>query len=316
LLLDPEIIVKEAAASCLTQTILSNSIKIEPYLPDILSIISHLISNSNFPAVVDNANLYLNNFSIFCEIFNLLCDHYANCIKNEAISAPLIRLISENFKEIVSLYLQKSKDEGVIHKILCDYLDILFTLQKAAGSGLAYCAEFLLENSLKILYKNLELHMNTIKEVYVVDKDLISKCFDLLTQIYLQIPIYMAVYGQKDFIADFAFKFLFEINDAFINISIVSLIGSIAKSDKFIFKEDILKLFINRLIEYLDLPENCLNKGKCDDTDETTKLSLFRSSCDALPSLAISYNNEIIKESLDHTMKKLLKILSFPRVNF
>jgi len=199
--------------------------------------------------------------------------------------------------------------------------DMIISLVKAAGCVMTIFIGSFLDGTLNVLNKNYEIFAKDSKDLSLLDKDLITKCFDLISHVYNAVPAYMINYPSKNKIVEFVFKYL-GINENYVNHFVIALIGDIAKVDNLIFQDNI-KYIVNTLIESLDLPEYMRAKNGCGGNTngnakepiEIEKLSVCNNSCWTLGILAISYPNSV-KEFIHPIVKRLTMIISLPRVIF
>lgn len=247
------------------------------------------------------------------DIFTLLAENYQQHFKNESLSIELIQCLVNKWYQTLSLY-QNSPDNRNNTDIGYVF-DAIISLVKAAGNFInVFIGEFL-NGTLEILNKNYELFLASNKDKNMLDKDLITKCFDLISNIYIAFPSYMVNYHKKTTIVEYVFKYL-EINENYLNHYSIALIGDIGRVDNKIFEENI-KFILNTLIKNLDIPElmgNCSNKKLQGEPLEVEKLSVSNNSCWTIGILAVSYPT-ILKEFIHPIMQKLTKIISLPRVN-
>lgn len=304
--MDSEAIVQEAACTAFSVIVLTKREKIEPFLYDVFKIITNVFNKYSGVSLL---NLY--------DIFTLLTENFEEHFRNEALSSELIKCVVNKWYETINSYLSAAgkADNANISAIF----DMIISLVKAAGGVMTIFIGDFLDGTLNVLNKNYELFLNANKDLNLLDKDLITKCFDLLSHVYNAVPAYMVNYPKKNKIVEFVFKYL-EINENYLNHFGIALIGDIGKVDSLIFQENI-KYIVNTLIKYLELPEYLKAKSgyssggnsKEQQPIEMERLSVCNNSCWTLGILAISYPNSI-KEFIHPIMKKLTKIISLPRV--
>lgn len=303
--MDTEPIVQEAACTAFSVVVLTKREKIEPFLYDVFKIITNVFNKYSGVSLL---NLY--------DIFTLLTENFEEHFRNEAISSELIKCVVQKWYETINSYLI-SPDKSDNSNITAIF-DMIIALIKAAGCVMTIFIGDFLDGTLNILIKNYEIFSKSNNDVNSIDKDLITKCFDLISHVYNAVPAYMINYPKKNKIVEFVFKYL-EINENYLNHFGIALIGDIGRVDNSIFQENI-KYIVNTLIKYLELPEfiktkNASCSASSKEPIEMEKLSVCNNSCWTLGILAISYPNSI-KEFIHPIMKKLTKIISLPRVIF
>ena len=304
--MDAEAIVQEAACTAFSVIVLTKREKIEPFLYDVFKIITNVFNKYSGASIL---NLY--------DIFALLTENFEEHFRNEAISSELIKCVVNKWYETINSYL--ASDGKADNANISAIFDMIISLIKAAGCVMTIFIGDFLDGTLNVLNKNYEFFAKSNKDLNSLDKDLITKCFDLISHVYNAVPAYMVNYPKKNKIVEFVFKYL-EINENYLNHFGIALIGDIARVDNLIFQENI-KYIINTLIKYLELPEHsnktknvCVGyNGNAKEPIEMEKLSVCNNSCWTLGILAISYPNST-KEFIHPIMKKLTKIISLPRV--
>lgn len=302
--MDAEAIVQEAACTAFSVIVLTKREKIEPYLYDVFKIITNVFNKYSGVSLL---NLY--------DIFTLLTENFEEHFRNEAISSELIKCVVNKWYETINAYLNSpaKADNSNITAIF----DMIIALVKAAGGVMTIFIGDFLDGTLNVLNKNYEIYVKSNKDLNSLDKDLITKCFDLISHVYNAVPAYMVNYPKKNKIVEFIFKYL-EINDNYLNHFGIALIGDIGRVDILIFQENI-KYIVNTLIKFLELPDYIKAKNSssgCPNAKEPIemeKLSVCNNSCWTIGILAISYTNSV-KEFIHPIMKKLTKIISLPRV--
>jgi len=300
--LDPEPIVQEAACTAFSVVILTKREKLEPFLYDVFKIITKVFQKYKGTCLL---NLY--------DIFILLTENFEEHFRNEAISSELIKCVVNSWYETINK--SKNNNDNSSNHNICTVFDMIISLVKAAGPLLTIFIVDFLDGTINILNKNYEILMINNKDINSIDKDLITKCFDMISTIYNSVPQYMINYPRKNKIVELVFKYL-DINENYLNHFGIALLGDIGRVDSYIFQENI-KYLINTLIKYLELPKYIKNNndnGNIKEPIEMEKLSVCNNSCWTIGILAISYSNSI-KEYIHTIMKKLTKIISLPRVN-
>jgi transportin-1 len=313
--LDSETIVQEAAYTAFSKILITKRETVEPFLLDIFKIVLNVFKKHENENKNKNKNSLLNLF----EIFSLLTENFEEAFRNEAISSELIECVFKIWIENVKLYKEqninnyKNSNKNNENNNISVIFDMIISFVKAASYtiSLNLISNFL-DSILEILRINYENYEKENKDSNIIDKDLITKCFDLLSNIYISVPGFMLHFENKNLIVLYIYKYL-DLNENYLNHYGIALLGDIARSDKLILKDNINFITIN-LIKNLEIPD-MTNKNLKDNNDiEMEKLSICNNSCWTIGILAISYP-ECLKDSINILMKKLIKIISLPRLN-
>lgn len=292
---------QEAACTAFSIIVLTKREKVEPFLYDVFKIITNVFNKHTGDCLL---NLY--------DIFTMLTENFEEHFKNESLSSELIKCVVNKWYETVNLY--QNWPEKANNANISSVFDMIISLLKAAGSVMNVFINEFLTGTLDILNKNYQIFLSENKDINTLDKDLITKCFDLISNIYISVPGYMVNYIKKNQIVEIVFKFM-EIHENYLNHYGIALIGDIGRVDNQIFQENI-KFIINTLIKNLVIPEsmkNNSNKNGPREPIEMETLSVCNNSCWTIGILAISYPN-YLKEFIHPIMQKLTKIICLPRV--
>ena len=319
--MDPEIIVQEAAVTAFSVILVTKREAVEPFLLDIFKIVLSVFKK-NEANNKDNNDIYKNSLSNLFEIFSLLTENFEEAFRNESISMELINLVFNIWIKNLRSY-KENKNSNINNNDnnnISIIFDMIISLVKAASYSIStnLISNFL-EGIFEILKINYDNYEKENKDPNIIDKDLITKCFDLLSNIYISVPGYMLNFENKNLIVIYIYKFL-DLNEDYLNHYCIALLGDIARNDNIILKDNI-NFIINNLIKNLELP-NMTNTNKnqrniIDNNDsdiEMEKLSVCNNSCWTIGIIAMSYPNSI-KDFIDIIMKKLIKIISLPRLN-
>lgn len=328
--LDSETIVQEAACTAFSVILITKREKVEPFLFDIFKIVVNVFKKNDLIINSNNNTLEEYNLLNLYEIFSLLTENFEEAFRNENICAELVECVFKiwiqnikNYKEIN----ENNNDELLIKRNnnLSVILDMIISYVKSSSYAVSInlIGNFL-EGTLEILKINYDNYINNInlsvseKEKdnklinNYIDKDVITKCFDLLSNIYSAVPAFMLNFDKKNLIVTYLYKYL-DLNENYLSHYCIALLGDIARNDKIILKDNI-NYILGYLINNLEMPD-LTNKNTKDPNDiEMEKLSLCNNSCWTLGIIAISYP-EFLKDCIHILMKKLTKIISLPRLN-
>lgn len=305
--MDSESIVQEAAFTAFSLIIITKCEKIEPFIIDVFKIITNVFNKYTGPCLL---NLY--------DIFTLLTENFEDHFRNEKISGELIKCVVNKWYETINSFFN-SIDNSIDEKKknfnnICAVFDMIISLIKASGDILNIFLKDFLEGTLKVLNKNYEIFETGNKDYDLLDKDMIIKCFDLISTLYYSVPSFMINYNKKNQLIELIFKFI-DINENFLNHHGIALLGDIGRFDTLIFHENIKYIF-NILIMYIELPTILKNNDNSEFNNEPIqmeKFSMCNNSCWTLGILAISYPDTLF-EYIHIIMSKLTKIISFPKV--
>ncbi len=285
--LDKEKIVQEASSSAFSILLTTNKEKITPYLEDILNIISTIFTRYSETSII-----------ILHDIAYILTKYY----KEEFQKFKVVELF---IKSII-----KSLNEKIIYK---DFQSILYIIEiipslfKSSGYNVLNFIDNIMQATFEII-NIYHIQYNSDKNnLSVIDKDIINKCLDLISVIYLIAPAKMIEFKYKNNLVENIFKLL-DIDDNYIKHFVIAVIGEIIKIDQQIFFNYII-MIANILIYNLDLNE--FNKL---DSIELDKLSVCNNCCWTL-GLFVLYYPKFMMEFMQSIMKKLIIILTHSKVS-
>jgi hypothetical protein len=299
--------VQEAAVTAFSVILTTKRETVEPFILDIFKIVVNVFKKNE--TYINNNNHKYSLLNIF-EIFSLLTENFEEAFRNESISKELINLVFNKWIETLRSYKQNNNNN------LSIIFDMIISFVKAASYSIStnLISNFL-EGILEILKINYENYLKENKDSSIIDKDLITKCFDLLSNIYISVPGFMLNFDNKNLIVTYIYKY-FDLNENYLNHYCIALLGDIARVDNIILKDNI-NFISNNLIINLELPIMNNKNQRVNNNDnniEMEKLSICNNSCWTIGILAMSYPDSI-KDSINIIMKKLIKIISSPRLN-
>lgn len=295
--LDLETIVQEAAVTAFIVILETKPEKIEPFLFDIFKILTNVFKKYSGNSLIN-----------FFEIFTLLTENFEDAFKNESLSNELVEIVIQIWNKNLENYL---KEENKANNV-SEYFDIIISLIKASGQIRTNLINNIIIDTLNIFQKNLENFEKDKKDSNSIDKDIITKCFDLLSNVYTTVPFFIKNFEKKNSIVEYTYKYL-NLKEKYLNHYIIALLGDIAKTDKILLEENI-DFIIKILIENLDFENLSKKISKIKDDNDLEKLSLCNNSCWAIGIFALSYPN-FIKDYIHIIMDKLTKIISLPKLN-
>jgi transportin-1 len=273
--LDNEIIVQDAAQSAFTGMINTDKEKVEPYLLDIIKIITNAFDNSTGT-----------NLLTLYEMVSLLADTYEDHFKNKSLVNNLIKCVVKKWYSIMN-----SKDN--IH--LCPVFEMICSVLKASHSIMNEYIDDFINGSTSLLEKD---------SLGEMDKEVVIKCIDLISVICHTSPNIIKNHSQKNKIFEISLK-LIDNENLYVRHYVIALIGDFCKVDPDLLKPN-ADLLIKNLIKNLEL----FNKY---ETVEIEKLSVCNNTCWSLGLISIYLKDDIVMY-VNLIIKHLLKIISLPKV--
>lgn len=337
--------VQEAAITAFNSLVQIKKDKIELFLFDIFKITSkkfeNYIKNKNTNNDNDNNEIF-NLFEIFC----ILTENFPQAFKDWKLSKELINLLFKIWLDNLKMYREynnnnlyhKNSFDNIANKSLLIIFDMIVCYIKSAELTIVNNFNFLLkiiEDTLEILKINYHYYekeifennfknknnnnqagplnsLNDQKKSNIFDKEIVRKCFDLLSKIYISAPDFMINYGNKNLIVTYLYKYL-ELNEKYLNHYLIALIGEIASADKLIFNNNI-KYLTNTLINNLDSYHN-INALDKDKDFIMRELSICNNSIWAIGVFGISYPQSLTMDVINILIIKLIKIINLPNTN-
>jgi hypothetical protein len=281
--LDKEIIVQEAACTAFTTMIQTKKEKMEPYLMDIFKIITSVFD-------IYQGTILLTLY----DIISLLTEHFKDHFKNNVLVEDIVRCVVKKWYSILN-----TED----YRNISPAFDIVCSLLKVTNMMTEFLNDFL-TGSLKLIENNINSYDNT-KDLSVIDREIVSKCMDLLSVICQTNASVFTQHQSKILIVEYTYKII-EIGDYYVKHYAIALLGDICTIEPELIKPRIT-LTMEVLISNLELPISKL------DTLEVEKLSVCNNSCWTIGLIANALPDEV-KNYVKLVMKSLLKILSYTKV--
>ncbi len=282
--LDKEIIVQEAACTAFSTMVVTKKEKLEPFLFDIFKIISNVFNQYTGTSLL---TLY--------DIISLLTEYFPEHFENPILIEEVVNCVIKRWYDLI-----KTND----FKHISPIFEMISSIIKVSKDYCAQFVEYFLNGSLIIIENNYSLYISNKKDISFLDKELLSKSIDLISLLCQFYPTQIKENQNKAKIIDYFFK-LFETNDSYLKHYLIAMVGDLGKADNNILTARFDEV-LNIIFANLEFPEN---------NTEIEKLSICNNSCWSMGLLALQYPEQI-RVNVIPILKKLLKIMSLPRVKY
>ena len=284
--LDKDNMVRVSSRSAFQEMILVNKSLVEPYLFDVFKIIANVFDNYTG----------LNLLSVYNTLI-LLMDTYPNVFQNQNFVEDIVKCIVQKWYELV-------KVNDLL--TLPVFFDVISCLIRVSGEFLVNYCDYFLIGCLKIIEQNLNELSNNNFIINGVDKDLLTKSIDIISNLSL----YYSDYIKKSAVKVNIVEFLFEImksKDLYILHYAIALFGDLIKVDPKLFSNKCEQLF-EILLPLIDL------KVEKNETP-SEKLSVCNNSIWTIGLLGIYFPEKSVKY-IDTIFEKFKEILVASKVSF
>lgn len=295
--LDKETIVQEAACTSFIDMVTCNKEKIEPYLSDILRVITNCLDKFKDTSLI---TLY--------DIIILITENYGEHFNNIPVCGSLIENIINKWYEMLNA--RDLKNITPIIDIICALIrccrELLKNQVKAFIEGSITLIEENIGNYLD--YKNNDKSYSESSKTLnfsMIDREVVSKCMDLISTVCQALPDQVSCLENKHKILDVSIR-LIEINDTYIIHYAIATFGDLTYIQTDCIVNNYQKIF-KILLSYMDLPTKI-------DKLEIEKISIVSNSCWTIGLYAIKYP-ELVMDYTMQFLEKLLKILSHNKLN-
>jgi transportin-1 len=280
--LDLEVIVQDAACTAFASMIQTEKGSLEPYLYDIFKIIVNVFELYQGTSLL---TLY--------DIISVLTENYAEHFKNTELIGSLVNCIVKKWYKILN-----SEDR---EQYITPIVDMFCSILKVSQIKSEYINDFL-KDSLRLI----EMSLNNFNDSKEMDKEVVIKCFDLVSTLCQTNAESIKNHDNKNKIIELIYRIL-DTGDNYLKHHIIILISEIANIDAELIKPR-LDATMNYLIHNLELPLNKFN------TLEVEKISVCNNSTWTLGLIAISLQQDITRY-IPSIMEGLVKLLSFTKLN-
>jgi transportin-1 len=286
--LDSEIIVQEAACTAFSSMVVSKKDKLEPFLFDIFKIIAGVFNKYTGTSLL---TLY--------DIISLLTKYFAEHFQNQNLIEEMVNCVVKRWYEMV-----KSQE----FKNISPLFEMVSSIIKVSEKYIEKFFEYFMNGSIIIIEYHYNSYICNNLDSNFLDRDLISKSLDLISVLCQIFPNKVKVCQIKIKIMEYFFK-LIETNEIYLKHYLIALIGDLCKADDTIIPTQFDKV-MNVLFNSLEFPE-----GNKIENLEMERLSECNNACWTTGQLALSFPVHI-RVYVNALLKKVLKILSLPRVNY
>ena len=277
--LDKENMVRESAGSAFQEMIMINPRLIEPYLFDVFKIITNVFDRYTG----------LNLLSIY-DILILLMEEYSSTFQNKNFVEDLVKCIVQKWYELV---------KGNDLLTLPAFFEVIAALIRVSGEFLVNYCDYFLTGSLKIIEQNVNEFRNNTNSIANIDRDLLTKSIDLISNLIQYYPFYIKNSVVKVNIIDFLFEIM-KHKDLYIFHYAIALFGDLIRIDPIIFEKR-AEMLMNILLPLIDLKTE-------KNENPSEKLSVCNNSIWTIGLIGLHYPNKIINYA-DNIMNKINVIL-------
>jgi transportin-1 len=282
--LDKEVIVQEAACTAFSTMVLTKKEKLEPYLFDIFKIVANVFNQYTGTSLL---TLY--------DLVSLLTEYYPEHFKNVALIEEVVNCVVRRWFELI-----KTED----FKLVSPIFEMVGSIIKVSYEYTKQFFDFFLNGSLIIIENNYLQYVNNNKDLNYLDKESLSKSLDLISLLCNFYPTLVKETQNKHKILENFFK-LIETDNSYLKHYLIAMIGDIAKADNTILKNKFDEI-LSVVFQNLDFPVS--------NNVEMEHLSVCNNACWTIGIMALNYPDQI-RVNVTPILKKLLKIMSLPRVS-
>lgn len=282
--LDKEVIVQEAACTAFSTMVLTKKEKLEPFLFDIFKIVANVFNQYTGTSLL---TLY--------DIVSLLTEYYPEHFKNVTLIEEVVNCVVRRWFELI-----KTED----FKLVSPIFEMVGSIIKVSFEYTKQFFDFFLNGSLIIIENNYLQYVNNNKDTSFLDKESLSKSLDLISLLCNFYPTLVKENQNKHKILENFFK-LIETDNRYLKHYLIAIIGDIAKADNMILKNKFDEI-LSVVFQSLDFPVS--------NNIEMEQLSVCNNACWTIGIISLSYPDQI-RVNVTPILKKLLKIMSLPRVS-
>ncbi len=276
--MDKEVIVQEAACTAFTIMVSVKKERLEPYLFDILKIITRVFDTYSGSSLL---TLY--------EIISLLTEYFEDHFKNPNLINDLVKCVMKKW------YIMLKTDD---YKNISPVFDMICSIVRVSSHLMIEFVNDFINSSIKLIEINLN---NYMKDPNLLDKEIISRCLDLISTLCQYLPDVIKSHQKKFKIVEIAYRVL-DTENRYIKHYIIALLGDLMEVDPNIIRPNYDRL-MSILLQNLDLSNSI----------DMEKISVCNNSCWTIGLFALKLRNETYKY-VSQIMNNMMKILAFPKV--
>jgi hypothetical protein len=256
--------------------------RLEPYLFDILKIITSVFDKYTGTSLL---TIY--------EMISQLTEYFEDHFKNPNLITDLVKCVVKKWYNMVNSY-------DLIN--ISPIFDMICSIIKVCSHLMIEFTNDFLNSSLRLIEINLKNYKTDPNQL---DKEVISKCVDLISTLCHFLPDVINSDRKKVHIAEVAYHIL-ELDNTYLRHYIIVLFGDLTKVDS--------NLLLPKFDNVIEILINNLDLSNKFDSMELEKISVCNNSCWTIGLISLSLQ-EHIRNYIPTIMKNLIKILSFPKVN-
>lgn len=284
--LDKESIVRESAGTAFQEMITVNKSMIEPYLFDVIKIITNVFDKFSG----------INLLSVY-EILIIIMENFSSFFQNPNMVEDIVKCIVQKWYDLV---------KGNDLLTLPSFFDVINTLIHVGGEFLVDYCDYFFTGCLKVI----ELNVNEMRSnnylTTSVDKELLTKALDTISIIAQNFPDYLKNALSKLNIIDFLFEIL-QTKDLFIMHYTIALFGDLTKLE--------LKIIENKCEQLFEALIPCIDLKPKKNQNQSENISVCNNSIWTIGLLAL-YFPQKTQPYIDTIMYKFKDILKLPKVGF
>lgn len=283
--LDEEPIVQESSLSAMIHIIQTKE-KIEPFVPDILRIINHILEKYSGNSLL---NLY--------DLIILMSNAYGNKFEDKEQIIKLVNIMVSKFNAEAS---NQYSNEVI------PVISVLTALMKSSSKIFEDENIDLVDKSLLIVNENAKKHFYND---YIMDKELVCKCIDLMIVIIEKNPRYSKEKFNTIKVIDFLFTVITFDKEMQIKHYVLALLSHLISLDVLEVREKFESICVN-LINLINYPTKIEDPIDCSNDH----IAICNNASWALSLLALKHSNKI-SNYVEPIVVRVKVILSANRLN-
>lgn len=284
--LDKESIVRESAGTAFQEMIAVNKSMIEPYLFDVIKIITNVFDKYSG----------LNLLSVY-EILIIIMENFSSFFQNQNMVEDIVKCLVQKWYDLV---------RGNDLLTLPSFFDVINTLIHVGGEFLVDYCDYFFTGSLKVIELNINEMRSNNYMTTSVNKELLTKALDTISIIAQSFPGYLKNALSYLNIIDFLFEIM-QTKDLFVMHYTIALFGDLAKLE--------LKIIENKSEQLLETLIPCIDLKPKKNQNQSENISVCNNSIWTIGLLALHFPQKT-EPYIDTVMYKFKDILKLPKVVF